>query len=273
MILINISHEIRTPVHGFANLADGLVSHWKKLSEEQRLEIANKISDNSIRLSELVFNLLDLSKYTSGKWLLEKKSFNLTTLLDNIVSESNDLYLFNSTLKIVKKYNSQHLSIEADEQKIGQVLRNLIANAIKFSDKESKKIELFCHVEKEDGRVFLSVKDEGIGVPEDEIEEIFSPFTQSSRTNDKSGGVGLGLVICKEIIDAHQGEIYAENNKKKGAEMRFYLPLTPMSNATMDIDEKSVVTDIANSGTNDEIVIIDDEISILDSLELMLMSS
>ncbi len=124
-----------------------------------------------------------------------------------------------------------------DAAKIGHVLRNLLGNAIKFTP-ENSRITVSCAqaespVEgKGRGRkarfvsgVQVTVSDEGPGVPEDELESIFDEFAQSSKTKSNAGGTGLGLAICRKIVQGHNGRIWAENNKGRGAKIQFFLPL------------------------------------------------
>jgi signal transduction histidine kinase len=100
-----------------------------------------------------------------------------------------------------------------DDWRIGQVIRNLIANSIKHGGKDKPiQILLTQHRENDCEYLKIAVEDEGVGIPEDQLEEIFDPFTESSRTRRKSGGTGIGLAVCKELIAAHKGRMWAENN-------------------------------------------------------------
>jgi signal transduction histidine kinase len=111
--------------------------------------------------------------------------------------------------------------LNCDRDQISQVLKNIISNAIKFSLDNS---EIQINVFDSKGNVEIKVKDQGIGIPEDELELIFSKFAQSSKTNKGAGGTGLGLAICRELIDYHQGTINAQNNITQGASVIIVLP-------------------------------------------------
>jgi two-component system sensor histidine kinase ChiS len=117
-----------------------------------------------------------------------------------------------------------------DKERIAQVVRNLISNSIKFTKCGIIEVSIEDSVIKyedstEVAALLLSVKDEGVGIPESELGEIFDAFSQSSRTKTKAGGTGLGLSICLEIIAVHKGQIWAQNNSnKQGANISFTLP-------------------------------------------------
>jgi signal transduction histidine kinase len=109
-----------------------------------------------------------------------------------------------------------------DQEQLNQVVRNLLGNALKFSP-ENSTVEV--DVELEESKVRLMISDHGVGIPEEELEQVFSKFVQSSKTNSGAGGTGLGLAICKEFILLHKGYICAQNNKKGGATVLIELPL------------------------------------------------
>ena len=104
----------------------------------------------------------------------------------------------------------------------GYGLTNLIANAIKFSPENG---EILVQVERSDKAIRLRVSDEGTGIPEDELSQVFDKFYQSAGNRNQSGGTGLGLAICRQIIDLHRGRIWAENNPSNGASILFEIPL------------------------------------------------
>ena len=108
-----------------------------------------------------------------------------------------------------------------DTTKIRQLLRNLISNAVKFSYEDN---DIHIYIEESEETARIEVRDHGIGIPESELDRIFDKFVQSSKTSSGAGGTGLGLAICKEITDAHQGSIWAENNEQGGASMFLELP-------------------------------------------------
>ena len=259
--LNNISHEVRTPINGVVNMSELLVDHWHEYSDTERYQNTKVIAQSGNRLLMLMNNILDLSKFESGKMSVNITSGDLAKLVKDMVTECNLLYLYNNKNITIETHIEENLdsTVDMDYEKITQVLRNLMGNAIKFTP--SGKIEVF--LQKQNNYLEVIVKDEGVGVPENELEDIFSSFMQSSRTKNKAGGTGLGLAICKETILAHKGKIWAENNKDKGAAFYFLLP---QSNNTVSASEK-VVDSKLNNG---KVLVIDDEQTCHSILSLIL---
>ena len=276
--LNNMSHEIRTPIQGVDGISRGLVIHWHSLSEVQKFEYANQIAKNSARLLSLVGHLLDLAKFTSGKMLLDLQEVDLTNSIKEIIEECKTLYINDRNIRIVLNNNEQAIVV-ADKERILQVLRNLFVNAIKFSPDDSVIIAKLVSSEityDNDNKIeglHFTIIDQGIGIPEEEIHSIFESFTQSSITKTKAGGTGLGLSIVSEIIEAHHGKIWAENNKTtKGANFNFILPLIQaktMDNHQIVAENDSYHNNVTVSKVA-TILMIDDEDACLISMELLL---
>ena len=231
--LNNMSHEIRTPVLGFTSISEGLVEQWPELEDARRFKLATVVADNAKRLGRLVGNLLDLSKFSAGKMLLDIEPFDILTLADELKDECETLYFNNRplTLEVINETNQNSLNIEADRERIAQVLRNLLVNAIKSSPNDGivKLLISDSKLNYDNGHkqqaVCIRVQDSGYGIPEAELELIFKPFVQSSKTKTRAGGTGLGLSICKQIAAAHHGKIWATNLQPTGAEFHFIIPL------------------------------------------------
>jgi two-component system sensor histidine kinase ChiS len=228
--LNNISHEVRTPIQGVTAISQGLVEHWSSFDENRRYDLAKEIARNSDRLFSLVNSLLDLSQFEATKMTFNLQPNDLEVIVAEIIEECKPLWTGKGLEVGLIKAKGINTITNFDPIKIGQVVRNLLANAIKFTSEGKIIINLSESTAKYvDGRkakgLLCSVKDEGIGVPEEELEEIFNPFTQSSRTKTGAGGTGLGLAICHEIIRAHNGKVWVENNKsEKGATFKFIIP-------------------------------------------------
>jgi signal transduction histidine kinase len=120
-----------------------------------------------------------------------------------------------------------------------QVLRNLLSNAVKFSP-EGGRIDI--ELQQEPGSVKVSLRDQGIGIPEDELEAVFDKFIQSSKTKTGAGGTGLGLAICQEIVVGHRGRIWAENNPGGGARLNFVVPTGARRSDSAGSDTEGVGT-------------------------------
>ncbi len=168
-------------------------------------------------LLTLCSNLLDLSKFGKGETSLEITAVNLLLLIKEIKSN-----YINSHINIIIKSESTLRSIvNCDSIKISQVLSNIIDNAMKYANDSDIIIDIYNYGI---DAVKVSVSDYGLGVPQEEILSIFEPFQQSSRTKTKAGGTGLGLTICKKIIEMHKGSIWAKNNEFGGLTIYFIIP-------------------------------------------------
>ena len=218
--LANMSHELRTPLHGILSFAGFGLKRHEDASSEKIFEYFTHINQSGKILLALLNDLLDLAKLESGKINFVFQKHDLNRLTTNAIDEFRSL-MSEQDLTINYTHASVGCDIEIDSTKIMQVLRNLLSNAVKFSPPGSRiEVEL---MEKKDC-IQVSVKDAGVGIPNSEFQTVFDKFIQSSKTKTGAGGTGLGLSISREIIDAHGGRIWAENNPEGGAIFRFELP-------------------------------------------------
>ena len=221
IFLANISHELRTPMHGILGFSRLGEKRFSSLTKEKLGNYFGEITSSGKRLLMLLNDLLDLSKLESGK--VEYK-FEPTDISSSITGTVNEFEGAVKEKQINIKYDSPTSEnvIEMDDLKVRQVIRNLLMNAIKFSNQNSV---IRMKTKNHNGQIVISVIDQGIGIPEEEKEKIFDKFAQSSKTKSSPGGTGLGLAICHEIVRSHNGRIWAENNVDKGATFSFSLPL------------------------------------------------
>ncbi|MBY0237657.1 MAG: PAS domain S-box protein [Burkholderiaceae bacterium] len=215
----NMSHELRTPLQsilGFSEL--GL----KKAREHASLvEMFGEIHASGERMLALVNDLLDVAKIESAVGIFELERTDLRGLVQQVLRELRPL-LDQRHLKLSLQLPDQPLAAQVDAVRFSQVLRNVLANAIKFSPQGG---QLRLSAERSaNGEAHLSVADQGPGIPEAELEKIFEAFVQSSQTKDGAGGTGLGLAICRKILEVHGGRIYAENGVGGGAVLHIVLP-------------------------------------------------
>jgi len=225
--LSNISHELRNPMHQILSYAKYGVEKIDK-PKEKLWHYFNQTKKAGERLMVLLNDLLDLSKMESGRMDYKMENSNLFQIVNEAVSELTPaIEEKNLSLKVIDP--SVSTKVSCDSYKIGQVVRNLLSNAIKFTPEE-KGIEIeFKRNESINEKntilsLQISVIDQGVGIPESELTSVFDKFTQSSKTKTGAGGTGLGLSICYEIIKAHGGRIWAENNPEGGATFSFILP-------------------------------------------------
>lgn len=239
--LANMSHELRTPMHAIMSFSefgledineynDNLNTHDHELySQFKTLEdYFHKIYSSGKRLLSLLNDLLDLSKLDAGKMVFDMQDHTIQSIILNTTTELESLLRKHQLHLEILYPESEPPILHCDATKISHVLRNLLSNAIKFTP-EGKTITIqygaasFSDTDARQG-IIVHIKDQGIGVPENELELIFDKFVQSSKTRTGSGGTGLGLAICKQIIEAHQGHIFARNNPEGGAWLTFWLP-------------------------------------------------
>ena len=217
-----VAHEFRNPVQPIIGLADVMYSKVKDEDDRELLEI---IMRNANRLKRLTNNLLDVTKIDSQSLALEKEKLNLNDLILEVLKDYVEKQK-TQMVKIVYDFkNIDDVIIEADRDRVAQVICNLLDNALKFTQ-ASQMIFLIVDKkkDKEEGKeqVIVSVKDTGNGISKEILPKLFSKFT----TGSSSSGTGLGLYICKNIIQAHEGKIWAENEPDgKGAIFRFALPV------------------------------------------------
>jgi signal transduction histidine kinase len=227
--LSNISHELRTPMHQILSYSKFGVDKIGQVDDEKILYYFSKIGTIGKNLLSLLNDLLDLSKLESGRMEYDMKMIDPLIIINETIVEFYSL-IDEKGIILEKNIAGSILAINCDEIKIGQVLRNLISNAIKFTPNDKKvsilikSSELSTNGKKLIPALMFTVSDQGIGIPNDELDSIFDKFVQSSKTKTNAGGTGLGLAICKEIIKAHSGKIWAENNPEGGATFSFMLP-------------------------------------------------
>ncbi|MBM3467280.1 MAG: alkaline phosphatase [Alphaproteobacteria bacterium] len=223
-LLRNLEHETRTPIVGITSLGQVLSDNYDKFNEEQRRKAIKDIADSSERLTSLVNNLIDLSKFNNASYELNKKEVNLSELVHERLELCKKLYVQGKD----KENLWFNLQIEdklialCDEYYISRTIDNIIVNAIQYSPQGTITIELKS--EKNNAIVF-SVKDEGIGIPKEELLEIFDPFTVGSNTKTPAGGRGIGLALAKKVISEHNGKIWAKQNQGKGVTVAFSLSI------------------------------------------------
>ena len=217
---INIAaHELRTPIQPILGLTDMIYS---KVKDEELYELLEVIIRNAKRLKRLTDNLLDVTKIEGRSLKLNKEKFNLNILISEVLKDYVNKQKDQLTAKIVYDFKRKgDIIVDADRDRLSQVIHNLLDNALKFTTHQQM---IFVIVDKKEGQgqVIVSVKDTGEGIPEKILPKLFSKFSVSNSTT----GTGLGLYISKNIIEAHDGRVWAENNSdENGATFSFTLPI------------------------------------------------
>lgn len=217
--IANISHELRTPLQsilGFSEL--GMVRG------REQPKLAMMFSDINVsgqRMLALVNDLLDVSKIESAVGTFDLERCDLRHLIEAVQQELDPL-LARRSLSLSSQLSAEPLVAKVDPLRFQQVIRNVLANAIKFSP-EGGEIVVSAGVTPAQ-EIHIAVADRGPGIPPDEVDKIFEAFVQSTSTKNGAGGTGLGLAICRKILDIHGGRIHAENRDGGGACFHIYLP-------------------------------------------------
>lgn len=218
--LANITHELRTPMHGILSFAKLGIRRMDGVSQEKLKLYFTEIQSSGERLLKLIDQLLDYAKFGKKEaFLLRKEKFSV--VVESVIHELQAYLTEKGILVRIEKLIEDDW-VDIDPDKIRQVLLNLLANAIKYSNRNQEIVVSYRWLEQ---GLQCSVLDYGIGVPEAEKELIFEPFVQSSVSKTGAGGTGLGLSIAQQIVKMHQGKIWLEQNPNGGAIFYFWIPL------------------------------------------------
>lgn len=218
------SHELKTPISaikGYAQLAERRLGKAPINSPEVASvqEVLTRINQQTDKLTILINDLLDVSRIQAGKLELRLEMCNLAALCRQAAEEQE----LTSGRHIDTALPAEPIFISADAERLSQVLSNLLTNALKYSAIDSPVCLMLSRAKKE---ALITVKDEGVGIPQDELPFIFDRFFRASTArNGSQRGLGLGLAICKEIVERHHGRIWATSEEGKGSQFMVALPL------------------------------------------------
>ncbi|MBI1932263.1 MAG: PAS domain S-box protein [Ignavibacteriales bacterium] len=216
-----ISHDLRSPLTSIIGFAEVMLEDLETLSKEDLKEFTNSIFKSSKNLQNLLENLLQWSKIQTGRIEFNPINFELMHLINDVIA----LYQVNAARKKISLQNTveKNYTVNADKFMIETVLRNLVSNAIKFTP-QGGVIKIKVDEENDDNLIII-VEDDGVGIKEDVIEKLFRIDSHiTTKGTDKEKGTGLGLILCKEFIEKHNGTIWVESEIEKGSEFKFTLP-------------------------------------------------
>jgi signal transduction histidine kinase/CheY-like chemotaxis protein len=259
--LSNMSHELRTPLNGIIGTSNLLLDEASMPEQKEHFDLLKYSSEHMLNL---INDVLDFSKIEADKLELEKQVFNTKTFLNKIQNLfANQFAKKNIALEfdIDEKLDRYFLG---DETRLSQVLSNLIANALKFTDKG--KVIITAKIVKSSSKkasIYFSVKDTGLGITPKQQEIIFLSFTQGDTTTTrKFGGTGLGLSISKNIIAKYNGELQVESKKGEGSNFYFTIELELNLNNRNFVDEKVMGT-LGNLDNLNVLIAEDNQINML----------
>lgn len=256
------SHELKAPLDGIVGLSKSLIDcNSKQLGNDER-ETLILIKNSAKRLSNLVNDILDFSKIKSNDINLIMKPVDIRQLI-NMVTKSFKSFMSNKSVEILNKVEESIPYVYGDENRIQQILYNLIGNAVKFTNEG--QIEISAG-EKGD-YVFVTIKDTGIGIGESDIYKIFQPYNQVDGINNQYHGSGLGLYVTKKLVQLHGGELEVKSTLGEGSKFTFNLP-----KLSMNIEKDDSISELENYDcsencnkkleqckSNGKILIVDDE--------------
>ena len=287
--LSTVSHELRTPltsVLGFAKIIK------KRLEEKifptidktdpKTEKIVDQISENlkvviseGERLTHLINDVLDLAKIEAGKMEWNQENVSLSEVIDRAIAATTSLF-DQKDIHLVKKIDPDIPTIIGDTDKLIQVVINLFSNAVKFTDAGA----VTCTLSQKGNEEIVSITDTGIGIAKEDFDAVFEQFKQvgGDTLTDKPKGTGLGLPICKEIVEHHGGRIWLESEPGKGSTFSFALPITlaglksndtpiHLNELMKQLKEQMVFSKLKMVGKNATILVVDDDDSIRSLLQ------
>ncbi|NAS11577.1 tetratricopeptide repeat protein [Poritiphilus flavus] len=248
--LANTSHELRTPLNGIIGLTESLKDGVAGKMSQKAIENLDMISSSGKRLTHLVNDILDFSKLKNKDLKLVLRPVDIHATADIVLKLSKPL-VGTKKLRLINSVPTDVAIVEADENRVQQILYNLVGNAIKFSEKG----EIVVSAEVSGKQLAISVSDTGIGIPQEKFETIFKSFEQADGSTERRyGGTGLGLSISRQLVELHHGSISVNSVEGQGSSFVFTLPLSKIKRSELkekDINPSEKVQQIEQESSED----------------------
>ncbi len=220
----NISHEFKTPLNiilGIVQLIDKNIE-LDNITKENLIRHVDIMKQNSYRLLRLVNNLIDISRIDIGYYNLQPSNYNIVKVIEDITLSIAE-YVKHKKINLIFNTDVEEITLACDPDKIERVMLNLLSNAIKYTDDNG---DIYVSLNKVNEDVVVSVKDSGVGIPNDKLELIFDRFGQANDIlSRRCEGSGIGLSIVKSIVEMHGGKIEVFSEIGKGSEFVFNIPI------------------------------------------------
>jgi len=240
-IFANVSHELKTPLNVIFSTSQLMDVYFKnnaiEVNKEKFISNINIIKQNCHRFTKLINNIIDLSKIESGFFKLNLSNENIVQITEDIVQSVSE-YIKNNGLSIVFDTNIEERIIACDPEKIERIILNLISNAIKFSNLGGR---IFVTIINKDDTVEITVKDTGIGIDKEHLQNIFGRFYQIDKSLSRNAeGCGIGLSLVKSIVELHGGKISIDSELGEGSVFKIELPVRIIERVEVIDQTKSI---------------------------------
>jgi signal transduction histidine kinase len=216
-----IAHDLKNPFNSIAGFTELMIENNDKYDEAKRLKFLKIIKGSTAKVSSLLDNLLMWANSQSGNLKFNPKNINLAQQVTGVISFL-EIQAINKDIAILNRVE-KNVHVKADENMLDTIFRNLISNAIKFTE---PKGEILIYATLKNDFYEITVKDNGVGITEAEIEAIFSvnEISSSLGTSNEQGS-GLGLILCRDFVESHGGKIWVKSMVNEGSEFKFTLPI------------------------------------------------
>ena len=211
-MISKIAHELRSPLTSVKGFSATLVKRWDRFTDEQRLQFIETIHHDAERMGRIVSEVLDLARLEAGRLELQIQPTSLRDVATKAVANHSDL----GGSERVRVEVPEDAVVQADPERLGHAVSNLVENAIKFSDEGPIVVS-------GNGDGEITVADEGVGIPEEMVDDVFSGPASGAQKSGPSG-TGLGLYLTKRLVEAHGGSISVESTVGKGSKFTIKLP-------------------------------------------------
>jgi PAS domain S-box-containing protein len=258
-----VSHELRTPLASVLGFTELILN--KELKPERQKKYLTTIYQEAKRLTALINDFLDVQRMEAGKQTYEKKYVDVAPILEEIIETYQ---LNNPAHEIHLERGTDQTMVYGDKDKLAQVFNNILSNAIKYSPNGGN---IFVNVFIDGSHLKIAIKDEGLGIPADALDKLFTKFYRVDNTDRrKIGGTGLGLAIVKEIVKAHDGDITVDSAPGDGSVFTIIFPL--VVGITKDVHELNP-QDSSNEVGKVNVIVVEDDISHANLLQTELQES
>ncbi|NVJ71203.1 MAG: response regulator [Alphaproteobacteria bacterium] len=239
--LANMTHDLRTPMTGVLGMMDLL--RETRLDKEQ-VELLNTAKTSAGYLMAIINDILDYSKLESGKFELKPAPMDAVAITRDVTEMLRSQAVAKQIGLELDLPEKECVAVQGDGVRVGQVLFNLIGNAIKFTEKGDVTVKMRCHEGSEQSYIEWSIRDTGAGIPQDRIHKLFHRFEQldASSTRQQQAGTGLGLAIIKELLELMGGEVRVESQIGVGTEFAFTIPFEGIDPALLQKQAEMAVT-------------------------------